>query len=93
MLDKAIPELCSAKGFERKYDMLLLVYNHINIISISIIIIIKENHDGLRPVVLIRTPAAECALGSASILATLAQLAALAFTCSGRTTRGRMQTR
>ena len=34
MLDKAIPELCSAKGFERKYDIILLVYNHIiNIIS------------------------------------------------------------
>jgi hypothetical protein len=80
LLDKAIPELCSAKGFERKYDMLLLVYTHIIIIFISIsIIIIKENHDGLRPVVLIGTPAAKCALRSASILTALAQFAARAF--------------
>jgi hypothetical protein len=52
---------------------MLLVYTHIyyysyfDIIRISIIIIRKENYDGLRPVVLIGTPAAKRALRSASI--------------------------
>ena len=44
--------------------LILLVFL---IISISIIIIRKENYDGLRPVVLIGTPAAKRTLRSASI--------------------------
>jgi hypothetical protein len=29
LLDKATPELCSAKGFERKYDIMLLLLDYI----------------------------------------------------------------
>ena len=44
-------------------------------------------------IALVATSTAESALRTTSILATLTQLATLAFTCGGRTARGRMQTR
>ena len=53
----------------------------------------RKEASRLRPIILIRTSATESALRTTSILATLAQLAALAFSCSSRTARGRMQTR
>jgi hypothetical protein len=79
VLDKAIPELCSAKGFERKYDIMLLLLD--DIIKTYEYVLSRGTYHiyTLRPVVLIRTPAAKCALRSASILTALAQFAARAF--------------